>query len=95
MENVIYENGEDFLIKKKFAKQFLNECLTNMIENADYDEENIEYIKEENQRLMEELKQFDDEEIICFGECAMSGYFMIYQDRVQYYLDLIKESEEI
>lgn len=95
MENVIYENGEDFLIKKKFAKQFLNECLTNMIENADYDEENIEYIKEENQRLMEELKQFDDEEIICFGECAMSGYFMIYQDRVQDYLDLIKESEEI
>ena len=95
MENVIYENGEDFLIKKKFAKQFLNECLTNMIENADYDEENIKYIKEENQRLMEELKQFDDEEIICFGECAMSGYFMIYQDRVQDYLDLIKESEEI
>ena len=95
MGNVIYENGEDFLIKKKFAKQFLNECLIHMIENADYDEENIEYIKEENQRLMEELKQFDDEEIICFGECAMSGYFMIYQDRVQYYLDLIKESEEI
>ena len=95
MENVIYENGEDFLIKKKFAKQFLNECLTNMIENADYDEENIEYIKEENQRLIEELKEFDDEEIICFGECAMSGYFAIYQDRVQYYLDLIKESEEI
>lgn len=95
MENVIYENGEDFLIKKKFAEQFLNECLASMIENADYDEENIEYIKEENQRLIEELKQFDDEEIICFGECAMSGYFMIYQDRVQDYLDLIKESEEI
>ena len=95
MENVIYENGEDFLIKKKFAEQFLNECLASMIENADYDEENIEYIKEENQRLIEELKQFDDEEIICFGECAMSGYFMICQDRVQDYLDLIKESEEI
>ena len=25
MENVIYENGENFLIKKKFAEQFLNE----------------------------------------------------------------------
>ena len=95
MENVIYENGENFLIKKKFAEKFLNECLENMLENTDLDDENIEYIKEENQRLIKELKEFDDEEIICFGDCAMSGYFAIYQDRVQYYLDLIKESEEI
>ena len=29
MENVIYENGENFLIKKKFAEQFLKEiCRT-------------------------------------------------------------------
>ena len=95
MENIIYENGENFLIKKKFAEQFLNECLASMLENTDLDDENIEYLRNENQSLIEELKQFDDEEIICFGECAMSGYFMIYQDRVQYYLDLIKESEEI
>ena len=27
MENVIYENGENFLIKKKFAEQFLKYML--------------------------------------------------------------------
>ena len=95
MENVIYENGENFLIKNKFAEQFLNECLASILENNDYDDEEIAYLQRENQWLIEELEQFDDEEIICFGDCAMSGYFMIYQDRVQYYLDLIKESEEI
>ena len=52
MENVIYENGENFLIKKKFAEQFLNECLASILENNDYDDEEIAYLQRENQWLI-------------------------------------------
>lgn len=94
MENIIFENGEVFLLKKKYVENFLNECLDTIKESNNYEKEEIIYFEEEKEHILQEIKDFEDEEIVCLIECAMSGFFGVYQEEVQYYLDLKKEIEE-
>ena len=101
MKNVIFETDEMLLIKKKYAKEFLEECFNNIAKSGDY-EEDLEYFKEENERLLEEIKDLDNEEIVCFRDCAMSGYLIVVdkestKEYIETYIvneDNIKELEE-
>ena len=90
---LIYDNGEEVLLKKKYIKNFLDYGVYLQEQNGDLDDEELQYYKDENKYLLEQLENVDDEEIICLYENAMSGWFMIDNSRIDELLEQ-KEYEE-
>lgn len=88
MYNCEYYNGEEMLIKVKDIPKALEQAIE--YQRDSLEEEELEYYKEENNGILETIKSWDEETLVCLCYNAMSGWYMIDQSRVE---DLIKEKE--
>ena len=61
MNNLLYNNGEKLIIKKKHLEEFLNDSIKIMQENEDLDEEELKYYQEENAQLLKITKDWNEE----------------------------------
>ena len=64
MNNLLYNDGEKLIIKKKHLEEFLNDSIKIMQENEDLDEEELKYYQEENAQLLKITKYWNEEEKI-------------------------------
>ena len=83
MNNLLYNDGEKLIIKKKHLEEFLNDSIKIMQENEDLDEEELKYYQEENAQLLKITKDWNEEKKIGLYTNAMSGWFMIDQTIVE------------
>lgn len=77
MEYVIKQVNEEYYLYKKDIKAFLDWCYLGIKNNEYLDEEELKYFRDENEYLINEVKDLQDLEIICLYENAMSGWFML------------------
>lgn len=87
MEYLIFDDGENFIMKKKDIKNFLDTAINYQIEE-EVEEETINYYKEENQYILEQVQSYADDDLICLYENAMSGWLMIDNTKINDLLEI-------
>lgn len=92
---LIYDDGENCILKKKDIENFLNYSIYMQEQNGDLDEEELQYYKDENKYLLEQLENVDEEEMICLYTNAMSGWFMIDNSRINELLEQKQYEEDL
>ena len=92
---LIYDDGEQCILKKKDIKNFLDYGIYMQEQNGDLDDEELQYYKDENKYLLEQLENVDDEEMICLYTNAMSGWFMIDNSRINELLEQKQYEEDL
>ena len=80
---LIYDDGEQCILKKKDIKNFLDYGIYMQEQNGDLDDEELQYYKDENKYLLEQL------------ENAMSGWFMIDNSRINELLEQKQYEEDL
>lgn len=92
---LIYDDGEQYILKKKDIKNFLDYGVYLQEQNGDLDDEELQYYKNENKYLLEQIENVDDEEMICLYTNAMSGWFMIDNSRINELLEQKQYEEDL
>lgn len=84
-----YFDGDRILLKKKNLEKFLEQALL-YEQDLDDEEEHIKYVQDENNDIINQLKDLQDEDYVCLYLHPMSGWWCVRQDDID---DLLKEIE--
>lgn len=78
MEKIIYDNGEAILVKVKDVKEVFETLLNEMVVREEINEpETLEYIKGCVDDNIKAVEQMNAENIVCFKDCPMAGFYQI------------------
>lgn len=78
MEKIIYDNGEAILVKVKDVKEVFEALLNEMVVREEINEpETLEYIKGCVDDNIKAVEQMNAENIVCFKDCPMAGFYQI------------------
>ena len=83
MNNLLYDDGERFIIEKKHLEELLNDSIKIMQENEDLEEDELKYYQEENAQLLKITEKWSEDKKIGLYTNSMSGWFMIDQTIVE------------
>ena len=73
---VEYDGGEEVILKKQNVHDFLDYNIKCMRESGDYDQETIDYYREQNCIILNQMKQVKGD-YIGLSICVMNDAFMI------------------